>query len=158
LKNPNQSSDGSPISAEDHAQEIVRAAHAELKSLLKQRVDLMKRIGTIKLTISSLANLYGPSILNAELEELLDRKPRENLPGITGACRKVLMEARKPVVARQVVAELEKRDPKVLANQRNPVASVTTILNRLAAYGEARTLAEADGRRMWEWVAQEGIS
>ena len=35
---------------------------------------------------------------------------------------------------------------------RSP-ASVTTVLNRLVEYGEARTLVRENGRRAWQWVA-----
>jgi len=41
----------------------------------------------------------------------------------------------------------------VLARHKDPVASVTTVLNRLAEYGEAQSMIRADGRRAWEWVA-----
>jgi hypothetical protein len=33
------------------------------------------------------------------------------------------------------------------------MASVTTVLNRLVAYGEARAVALDTGRRAWQWVA-----
>jgi len=37
------------------AQQVVKAAHEELLQLLRQRADVMKRIGTVKQTISGLA-------------------------------------------------------------------------------------------------------
>ncbi len=42
-----------------HVQEVIRQAHEELRMLLQQRADVMKRIGTVKQTISGLANLFG---------------------------------------------------------------------------------------------------
>jgi hypothetical protein len=33
------------------------------------------------------------------------------------------------------------------------MASVTTVLNRLVAYGEANAVALENGRRAWRWVA-----
>jgi hypothetical protein len=34
------------------------------------------------------------------------------------------------------------------------MASVTTVLNRLVDYGEARSLTNDRGRRVWEWVSE----
>jgi chorismate mutase len=35
-----------------HVQEVIRQAHDELRQLLQQRAEIMKRIGTVKQTIS----------------------------------------------------------------------------------------------------------
>src|ERR1039457_6672730 len=41
------------------AQHVVKAAHEELLQLMRQRAEIMKRIGTVKQTIAGLANLFG---------------------------------------------------------------------------------------------------
>ena len=56
-----------------HVQEVVRQAHEELRQLLRQRAEVMKRIGTVKQTIAGLANLFGDAVLSDELLELVDR-------------------------------------------------------------------------------------
>jgi len=33
------------------------------------------------------------------------------------------------------------------------MASVTTVLNRLVSYGEAKAVSLDNGRRAWRWVA-----
>ena len=76
-----------------HVQEVVRQAHDELRQLLQQRAEIMKRIGTVKQTISGLANLFGDGVLNEELMELVDRKSNGRQPGFTKACRMILMES-----------------------------------------------------------------
>ena len=76
-----------------HVQEVIRQAHEELRQLLQQRAEVMKRIGTVKQTISGLANLFGDDVLNEELLELVDRKSNGRQPGFTKACRMILMEA-----------------------------------------------------------------
>jgi hypothetical protein len=43
--------------------------------------------------------------------------------------------------------------PPILARHKDPLASVTTVLNRLVEYGEARTLVRENGRRAWQWVS-----
>jgi hypothetical protein len=135
------------------AQEVVKAAHDELRQLMQRRAEIMKRIGTVKQTIAGLANLFGDELLSDDLLELIDRKPNGRQPGFTKACRAVLMEARRPLGAREVCDHLDKRAPDILARHKDPLASVTTVLNRLVDYGEARSLTNDRGRRVWEWVS-----
>jgi hypothetical protein len=134
-------------------QEVVKAAHDELRQLMQQRAEIMKRIGTVKQTIAGLANLFGDEVLGDDLLELIDRKPTGRQPGFTKACRTVLMGARRPLGAREVCDDLGRRAPAILARHKDPLASVTTVLNRLVDYGEARSLTNDRGRRVWEWVS-----
>ena len=136
-----------------HVQEVVRQAHDELRQLLQQRSDVMRRIGTIKQTIAGLANLFGDSVLSDELLELVDRKSNGRQPGFTKACRMILMEANRAVSARDVCDRMQEKAPPILARHKDPIASVTTVLNRLVAYGEAKAVALENGRRAWKWVA-----
>lgn len=136
------------------AQQVVKAAHEELLQLMRQRAEVMKRIGTVKQTISGLANLFGEEVLGDDLLELIDRKPSGRQPGFTKACRSVLMEKRRPLGAREVCLELDRYAPAILARHKDPLASVTTVLNRLVEYGEARSLSNDQGRRVWEWISE----
>jgi hypothetical protein len=146
---------GKPINTGDlHVQEVVRAAHEELRQLMRQRAELMKRIGTVKQTIVGLANLFGDAVLNDELLALVDRKSGGRQPGFTKACRMVLMEANKPLGAREVCDQIQERMPPILVRHKDPLASVTTVLNRLVEYGEARTVMRENGRRAWQWVSE----
>jgi len=136
-----------------HVEEVVRQAHEELRQLLQQRADVMRRIGTIKQTIAGLANLFGDGVLSDELLELVDRKSSGRQPGFTKACRMVLMDSNRALSARDVCDRIQEKAPPMLARHKDPMASVTTVLNRLVAYGEARAVALANGRRAWQWVA-----
>lgn len=144
----NQSTGG-----DTHVSEVVKAAHEELRQLLKQRAEIMKRIGTVKQTIVGLANLFGDDVLTDELLELIDRKSNGRQPGFTKACRMVLMESERPLGAREVCEQIQRKIPPVLLRHKDPLASVTTVLNRLVDYGEARTVIRENGRRAWQWVA-----
>src|SRR5438105_9606445 len=92
-----------------HVQQVVKAAHDELRQLMRQRAEVMKRIGTVKQTIVGLANLFGDDVLNEELLELVDRKSNGRQPGFTKACRTVLMEAARPMGAREVFEQIQPR-------------------------------------------------
>jgi len=144
------------VDAQANVHQVVKAAHDELRQLLEQRADIMKRIGTVKQTIAGLANLFGEDVLGDELLELIDRKPNGRQPGFTKACRRVLMELKRPMGARDVCMELERQAPAILSRHKDPLASVTTVLNRLVDYGEARSLTNDRGRRVWEWVSEAG--
>ena len=100
-----------------HVQEVVRQAHEELRQLLQQRADVMRRIGTIKQTIVGLANLFGDDVLSDELLELVDRKSGGRQPGFTKACRMILMEANRALSARDVCDRIQKTDA---AHARTP--------------------------------------
>jgi len=136
-----------------HVQEVIRQAHGELRQLLQQRSEIMKRIGTVKQTISGLANLFGDAVLTEELMELVDRKSSGRQPGFTKACRMILMQGGRAMNARDICDYLQQKMPALLARHKDPMASVTTVLNRLVEYGEAQAVL-ANGRRAWRWVAE----
>lgn len=136
-----------------HVHEVVKAAHEELRILMRQRAEIMKRIGTLKQTISGLANLFGDEILGEDLMELVDRKSGGRQPGFTKACRTVLMESGGPLSVREVCERIQQRVPTVLLRHKDPLASVTTVLNRLVDYGEAQSVVRPNGRRAWQWVS-----
>ena len=105
-----------------HVQEVIRQAHDELRQLLQQRAEIMKRIGTVKQTISGLANLFGDGVLNEELMELVDRKNSGRQPGFTKACRMILMEAGRAMTARDICEYFQEKIPALLARHKDPMA------------------------------------
>jgi hypothetical protein len=143
-----------PNNGNGHVEQVVRQAHEELRELLRQRAEVMRRIGTIKQTIAGLANLFGDEVLSEDLLELLDRKSCGRQPGFTKACRMTLMEAKRALTARDVCECIQQKAAPMLARHKDPMASVTTVLNRLVAYGEANPVMLENGRRAWEWVAE----
>lgn len=140
--------------ANGHVEQVLRQAHEELRHLLQQRAEVMKRIGTVKQTIAGLANLFGDSVLNEELLELVDRKNGGRQPGFTKACRMILMESNGAMSARDVCEQIQVRMPPLISRHKDPAASVTTVLNRLVNYGEAQAVVLGSGRRAWRWAVQ----
>jgi hypothetical protein len=136
-----------------HVQQVVREAHDELRHLLQQRAEVMRRIGTIKQTIAGIASLFGDEVLDDELMELIDRKSSGRQSGFTKACRMILMDANRGLSAREVCGLIQDKMPLMMARHKDPMASVTTVLNRLVAYGEAKAVVLENGRRAWQWVA-----
>jgi chorismate mutase len=153
MTNGNGHNTGPLRDADAHVCEVVRSAERELRQLLQQRSEIMKRIGSIKQTLAGLASLFGESVLTDELLTLLDRGAAQRRSGLTRACRQVLMESAVPISARQVSERVRQRFPDVLAHHKDPLASVNTILGRLQQYAEARRFQQADGRPVWEWLS-----
>src|SRR5262249_38043181 len=137
-----------------HVQEVIVAAERELQQLLHQRSETMKRIGTVKQTLVCLAKVFGEDILTPEVTRLLGRGPTRKQPGFTRACRVVLMEASSPLEARQGFRELQRRFPDLVERHKDPLASVTTVFNRLGGDGEGGSFFNGKGGGVWEWIAE----
>jgi hypothetical protein len=133
--------------------EVVQAAQEELEQLIRQRAEVVKRIGTMKQTLAGLARLFGEEVLSDEVRRMLHRKVSARGAGLTDTCRLVLMEADRPLSARELCDRLEARIGAVMSRHKDRMASVTTVLNRLVHYGEARALVYA-GRRAWQWASE----
>jgi len=136
-----------------HVEKVVQKAHEELSELLRQRAALTRRIGAVKQTIVGLTKLFGEGILNHDIK-LMGRKTYRRGEGVTDSCRRVLMEAGGPISAREVRDLIQRTTPTVLANHKDPLATVTTVLGRLAEYGEAESVVSAEGRRAWQWSVE----
>ncbi len=137
----------------DHSvTQVVARAHQELISLEQQRARIMERIGALKQTIAGLANVFGEELLSDDLMSLIDRRRGEANSGLTRTCRAILMESGLPLTTQGILDEIQSRQPKLLAHHKSPVASVTTILNRLVQYGEARVITTLPGKKGWQWA------
>jgi len=139
-----------------HVQEVIRSAERELHELMRQRAEIMRRAGTIKQTLLYLAKTFGDNVLTPEVMSLLGRGNTRKQPGFTRACRVVLMESGIPLEARQGYRELARRFPELVERHKDPMASVTTVFNRLVGYAEVRSFLNGKGRRVWEWIAEPG--
>jgi hypothetical protein len=140
--------------ANPHVADVVRRAEQELCQLIEERAEIRKRIGTVKRTILGLAKLFGDDILDAVLLDFVDRKKGSRQPGITSACRRVLMDATRPMSARDVCDEIQRTAPDFLARNRNPMATISIILGRLKDYGEATASLGDRGQRVWLWATE----
>jgi hypothetical protein len=142
-------------SGNEHVQEVVRAAEEDLRELIRQRAEIAERIGTIRQTIVGLTKIFGDDWLGEELWKLVGQKEARRQPGLTKSCRTVLMEANRPLGAKEVCKQLQRHIPVVLLHHKDPAASVTTVLNRLVTYGEALKVHDENGRRAWQWHNHE---
>jgi hypothetical protein len=150
-----KASPGTPSGDNCHVLHVVQQAEWELHELTKERAGIAKRILSVKQTIIGLADLFGDDILDTALLDLFDRKGTSRRPGITLACRRILMEAGQPMSARDVCDGIQRTSPELLAHHKYPMATIYTILGRLVYYGEVTGLHGDRGERSWQWAAAE---
>ena len=137
-----------------HAAEcLVVQVQDELRRLLVQRTEIMRRIGTAKKTINGLCTLFGNDVASEEVLQLVGGSIRGRQAGFTQACRTILMEADGALNAQEVRERILAGDPTLLNRQTDLLASITTILNRLVNYGEAVKVSNAKGRA-WRWSSE----
>jgi len=135
-----------------HVEEVVRHVREELRQLYQQRAEMTRRIGTVKRTMVGLAFLFGDKTMRRELTGVLGDGSAERKPGVTKACRRILMKADHAMSAREVHDLLQEATPSLLSAHKHPLTSVTTVLNRLAVYGEVQRVLLGNGRRAWQWI------
>lgn len=139
--------------ASPHVADVVRRAEQELHQLIRERAEITKRIGTVKRTIVGLAKLFGDGISDVVLLDF-DHKKTSRQPGITSTCRRVLMDATRPMSAREVCDKIQRAIPDFLTRNKAPISAIITTLSRLVEYGEATVMPGDHGQRVWLWVAE----
>jgi hypothetical protein len=123
---------------------------------MRQRAELIERIGTLQLTIAGLAKLFGVGILSDDVMRMLGYKYVNRKTGLTRACRMILMESLRPISTRDIYDHFQERMPTLLTGHKDPLASLITVLNRLVRYGEAKAVLSAEGKRQWIWAIEDG--
>jgi hypothetical protein len=68
--------------------------------------------------------------------------------GLTNCCRRVLLDVNESLGVQDMLARVQQKNPRLLQHHKDPAASITTILNRLVQYGEAKVTFEGN-RRTW---------
>ena len=121
----------------------------QLIDLAKQRAEIEKRTALIEKAVRALIDLVDEEDERLRLLEILDEVARP--AGLTNAISNQLEKAGRakltPKETRDLVAPL-------LFGHSNPLASVHTVLKRLARSGKAR-LTEKDGEPAYEWIASQ---
>jgi|HubBroStandDraft_6_1064221.scaffolds.fasta_scaffold2641585_1 hypothetical protein len=62
-----------PGAQNHHVEEVIRRTEQELRQLMKERVEVTKRIRVVKQTIIGLANLFGDATVDPALLALIGR-------------------------------------------------------------------------------------
>jgi hypothetical protein len=137
--------------SEPSAKAVVKIAGDELVTLLREKAETTGRIQKIKRVLFGLGKLFGNSVLPESALRLLDLHQKDiKRPSLTKACREVLLQADRPLLAGEICQQVNSISAGSLENHKSPIASVTTIMRRLCSYGEARSVLTQDGQKAWE--------
>lgn len=136
--------------------EVINLAQKELHGLMRERTAIIKRIAVLRQTIAGLVEIFGS---DGDSNEYLNwvkppRRHREN--GMTQICRSVLASATEPLTAHELIEGIRATDVTLIQRQKNPIASLYSILGRLASYGEVRCTVSGSGKREWVWSKADG--
>ncbi len=134
-------------------EQIIKRAAADLQRLRNERLEITKRIASIKETVSGLATLCDDEQAKARLMELLDTPSSGRQAGLTRACRQALIEASAPLTSSQIAIAIQ-RSNTLLSKYKDPSGAVNTVLNRLVRYGEAEKVLGPHGRVAWQWASK----
>lgn len=118
----------------------------QLLDLAKEKVEIEKRTRLIEKAVRSLIDLIDGEDEQTKLLEMLDEIVRP--AGLTNAIEGQLAKAGS---AKLTPKETRDRVAPLLFGHSNPLASVHTVLKRLARNGKAR-LTEKNGEPAYEWV------
>jgi hypothetical protein len=138
---------------------VIGCLQEQLRGLRLELATILKRIGTIKKTVTALADLFGSDVIDGGLRVLLSPQPIRRArthPGLTDFCRQLLREASEPLTVRQILQQFEERSSAGLARHRYPANSLRMILRRLVDYGEAEQLLTDEGVQAWRLSARPG--
>lgn len=135
---------------------VVGRIHSELRLLLLQRAAIVKRIKVITHIIVGLADVFGADVIDKELQNLLSKRSSRGMArsdeGLISVCRRTLMEFSEPLTTRQLCGWIQKRNPAVLGQGKQPTNSVTAVLRRLVSYGEVKDGVNEGDVRTWLWI------
>lgn len=138
------------------ARQVIELAHSELCGLMREREAIIKRMTVLKQTIAGLIEIFGAHSVRKECLDLVKPSRRHRGNSLTQTCRAVLARASEPLTAHELVEGIRAADVTLIQHHKNPMASVCSILSRLASYGEVRSVVATSGRRQWAWTKTDG--
>jgi hypothetical protein len=138
------------------ARQVINLAQSELRGLMREREAIIKRITVLKQTIVGLVEIFGADGVSKEHLDFVRRPRRHQGNSLTQICRAVLARASEPLTAHELVEGIRATDVTVIQRQKNAIASVSSILGRLASDGEVRSVVAGSGRRQWVWTNTDG--
>jgi hypothetical protein len=150
-----QMSLSAPISlrkASSDVDRVLEVMQRQLQVLKQEDAAIRQRIVTVRRTIAGLGDIFGQSVISEELRETLfarARRPRGSGPGLTRTCSQLLAESSQPLTTAELLTVMQQKYPSLLAHNKNPNASLTTVLGRLSKYGAVRGVQNEGGARAW---------
>jgi predicted nuclease with TOPRIM domain len=126
-----------------------KTAADELENLLAQQEQTEERILALRKTLNVLSTLCQQAGLNTgDLDKRYARLEKAIESSLTDDIWRIVSAAREPLTTGEVREELNELGGS-LAEQSNPLATISSILNRLAESGRVHETVK-DGKKAWE--------
>ena len=116
------------------------SALAELESLLKRKAEIELKIEAVRKSVSILEPMYGQEHAHSRLQSLSTMSTGPENVGITEAVERALMTSQDGLSPTQVRDLLRQHDYPVRGE--NPMATVHTVLKRLASRSDGSVVTE----------------
>jgi DNA repair exonuclease SbcCD ATPase subunit len=134
-------------------QKAYKTAADELESLLAQQEQTEERILALRKTLNVLSTLCQQAGLNTDdLDKRYARLEKAIQGSLTDDICRIVSAARESLTTGEVREELNKLGNN-LAEQSNPLATISSILNRLAESGRVHETVK-DGKKAWERMSR----
>jgi DNA repair exonuclease SbcCD ATPase subunit len=134
--------------------EAYEAAAKELESLLTDQERIEERILSLRKTMNALATLISQH--GGKDKDFLDyaaARLRETIDtSLTNDIHKIVSASISPLTASEIRSQLKELGGS-LAEHSNPLATIHSILNRLAESGRAHETVK-DGKKAWERMSR----
>jgi hypothetical protein len=141
-----------PTKCEQKIEELISVLGEEAARLRLQRAHISNRIARIRHMIVGLKRLNGNGI--DRLNTVTGKGP-----GVTGACRLVLMESRgRSLNLAEVFQAIQTKLAPAMLAHKDPRASVATIFGRLVRYGEVEVITDKRGKRAYRWSDRDYVT
>ncbi len=137
-----------------HARTVVGRVREELQRLRRDRAIILERIRVIKQTLTGLSETFRHDIAGSEqLRKALSSLPvLRSDPGLTAACRQVLMSSSQPLTTNQICSRIHEIYPTLLVRHKHPKVSVFVVVKRQVQYGDVLMGENENGERTWSWA------
>jgi hypothetical protein len=135
----------------------IEQVHKELLSLSLQQADVQERIRAIRRALTALLNVFGPGILNEQLQVSQAFAHQASCWRSTTAdlCREILKRSPRWLTICDMLAVIRRESPLTLARFINPGVSLSNALRALQRHSQVEAKLDDDGRREWRWVGEQ---
>lgn len=141
------------MSNQDYRKAYETAAD-ELESLLKQQENIEERVLSLRKTLNVLSELCQQEGISTDDLDKAYGRIRAVIDGsVTMNIRQIIQHSKDALTAREMRDELGKLGGS-MAEQSNPLATISAVLNRMTASGEVSEEIK-NGKKAWRYKKRE---
>jgi hypothetical protein len=133
---------------------ILEEMQKQLKTLKQEHSAIHKRVVMVRQTIDGLVSVFGQNSIGEDLRAALKSgMPKPSGPGLSRICCVVLAQSSRGLTVAELLVAMQQKHPALLADNKNPKASLTTVLNRLLSCGAVQGMSDERGAKVWLYTS-----